>query len=109
MIPARPRSDSSVMSTRPPRYVSMARRDPFAAEVGHEAVDSDSPEIGGTGTDRTASRTIADDDSLFEADIDRLGTAGVTKGCNTPDNTRLCPTGNITRGQLAASLRRALG
>ena len=34
-----------------------------------------------------------DDDSVFEGDIDRLGTAGVTKGCNPPTNDRYCPMG----------------
>ena len=52
---------------------------------------------------------IDDDDSIFEADIDRLGTAGVTKGCNPPANDRYCPTANVTRGQMAAFLHRALG
>jgi len=52
---------------------------------------------------------IDDDDSIFEADIDRLGTAGVTKGCNPPTNDRYCPTNNVTRGQMAAFLHRALG
>lgn len=50
-----------------------------------------------------------DDSSIFEADIDRLGTAGVTRGCNPPSNTRYCPSGNVTRGQMAAFLHRALG
>jgi len=50
-----------------------------------------------------------DDDSIFETDIDRLGTAGVTKGCNPPVNDRHCPAGNVTRGQMAAFLHRALG
>jgi hypothetical protein len=50
-----------------------------------------------------------DDDSIFEGDIDRLGTAGVTKGCNPSEgNTRFCPTGYVTRGQMAAFLHRAL-
>ena len=52
---------------------------------------------------------IDDDDSIFEADIDRLGTAGVTRGCNPPTNDRYCPKGNVTRGQMAAFLHRALG
>jgi len=52
---------------------------------------------------------IDDDRSIFEADIDRLGTAGVTKGCNPPTNTRFCPTQSVTRGQMAAFLHRALG
>jgi hypothetical protein len=50
-----------------------------------------------------------DDDSIFEGDIDRLGTAGVTKGCNPPTNDRYCPSGNVTRGQMSAFLHRALG
>lgn len=49
-----------------------------------------------------------DDGSTFEADIDKLGTAGVTKGCNPPSNTEYCPNDFVTRGQMAAFLRRAL-
>ena len=52
---------------------------------------------------------VDDNDSIFETDIDRLGTAGVTKGCNPPTNDRYCPNGNVTRGQMAAFLHRALG
>lgn len=50
-----------------------------------------------------------DDDSVFEADIDKLGTAGVTRGCNPPTNDRFCPNDSVTRGQMAAFLHRALG
>ena len=49
-----------------------------------------------------------DDNSIFEDDIDRLATAGVTIGCNPPANTNFCPLGNVTREQMAAFLRRAL-
>jgi hypothetical protein len=53
---------------------------------------------------------IDDDDSIFEHDIDCLGTAGVTKGCNPAEgNTKFCPKGDVTRGQMAAFLHRALG
>ena len=52
---------------------------------------------------------IDDDDSIFEDNIDRLGTAGVTRGCNPPVNDRFCPDGKVTRGQMAAFLNRALG
>jgi hypothetical protein len=52
---------------------------------------------------------IDDDDSIFEGDIDKLGTAGVTKGCNPPTNNRYCPNNVVTRGQMAAFLHRALG
>jgi hypothetical protein len=52
---------------------------------------------------------VDDDGSIFEADIDKLATAGVTHGCNPPVNDRFCPTFNVTRGQMAAFLHRALG
>ncbi len=50
-----------------------------------------------------------DDGSVFEDDIDRLATAGITKGCNPPDNDRYCPDDPVTRGQMAAFLVRAFG
>ncbi len=51
---------------------------------------------------------IDDDSSIFENDIDKLRTAGVTRGCNPPANDRFCPNDLVTRGQMAAFLRRAL-
>jgi hypothetical protein len=50
-----------------------------------------------------------DDNSIFEGAIDKLATAGVTKGCNPPANTKFCPDAHVTRGQMAAFLVRALG
>lgn len=50
-----------------------------------------------------------DNASVFEADIDRLAAAGVTKGCNPPINDRFCPDRTVTRGQVAALLVRAFG
>ncbi|MDH4307678.1 MAG: hypothetical protein OEX04_09385 [Acidimicrobiia bacterium] len=49
-----------------------------------------------------------DDGSIFEVDINRLATAGVTRGCNPPSNDLYCPDEAVTRGQMAAFLRRAL-
>ncbi|MDH4118860.1 MAG: thiol-activated cytolysin family protein [Acidimicrobiia bacterium] len=49
-----------------------------------------------------------DDGSVFEADIDRLGAEGVTKGCNPPMNDQFCPEASVTRGQMASFLTRAL-
>jgi hypothetical protein len=51
---------------------------------------------------------IDDNGNTFEGDIDRLGTAGVTRGCNPPANTQYCPNEDVTREQMAAFLRRAL-
>jgi hypothetical protein len=52
---------------------------------------------------------VDDDDSIFEADIEKLAAAGITKGCNPPVNDRFCPNEFVTRGQMAAFLKRALG
>ncbi|MEA2000302.1 MAG: S-layer homology domain-containing protein [Actinomycetota bacterium] len=53
---------------------------------------------GGTFTD--------DEDSIFEADIEWLAGAGVTAGCNPPTNDNFCPDDSVTRGQMAAFMRR---
>ena len=50
-----------------------------------------------------------DDGSIFESDIDKLATTGVTRGCNPPVNDSYCPTSPVTRGQMAAFLVRAMG
>lgn len=60
-------------------------------------------------TDDGGGDLFDDDGSTFENDIDKLGTAGVTKGCNPPENTEFCPDDFVTRGQMAAFLHRALG
>jgi hypothetical protein len=49
---------------------------------------------------------VDDDDSVFEADINWLSTSGVTAGCNPPTNDRFCPDDAVTRGQMAAFMRR---
>ena len=49
-----------------------------------------------------------DNNSIFEADINALAVAGITKGCNPPVNDRFCPDETVTRGQMAAFLNRAL-
>lgn len=49
-----------------------------------------------------------DDASVFERDIDRLATAGITKGCNPPANTNYCPNRLLTRAEMSSFLARAL-
>ncbi len=51
---------------------------------------------------------VDDNGSVFESDIDRLRTAGVTSGCNPPTNDRYCPTDDVRRDQMASLLARAL-
>ncbi|MDJ0954465.1 MAG: S-layer homology domain-containing protein [Acidimicrobiia bacterium] len=59
-------------------------------------------------TDNGGSNTFIDDDgSIFENDIAKLATAGITKGCNPPANTEFCPYSAVTREQMAAFLHRA--
>ncbi|MEA2003208.1 MAG: PQQ-dependent sugar dehydrogenase [Actinomycetota bacterium] len=50
-----------------------------------------------------------DDGDVFEDDINKLATAGVTKGCNPPANTEYCPFDRVSREQMAAFLVRAYG
>lgn len=51
---------------------------------------------------------VDDDGSVFEDDIERLAGAGITQGCNPPENDRFCPDDYVTRGQMAAFMHRAL-
>jgi hypothetical protein len=50
-----------------------------------------------------------DDGSTFENDINRLASAGITKGCNPPENDQYCPDDPVSREQMAAFIVRALG
>jgi hypothetical protein len=52
---------------------------------------------------------FSDDDGVFGADIAALAAAGVTRGCDPPANSRFCPDRAVTRGEMAAFLRRAIG
>jgi hypothetical protein len=61
-------------------------------------------------TDDGGGNLFGDDDtSIFENDIDKLATAGITLGCNPPANTNFCPAKTVTRGQMSAFLHRAEG
>lgn len=61
------------------------------------------------GLDEGASDNLFVDDNghLFEAEINMLATAGITRGCNPPTNDRFCPESFVTRGQMAAFFHRA--
>jgi hypothetical protein len=49
------------------------------------------------------------DASPFVGDIEWLADAGVTRGCNPPDNDRFCPKDYVTREQMAAFMHRQAG
>lgn len=51
---------------------------------------------------------VDDAKSMFQDEINRVAHADVTRGCNPPTNDRFCPKEFVTRGQLAAFLKRAL-
>lgn len=62
---------------------------------------------GGGGVPPIEPDTFADDDdSIFEQDIEWMVAEGITNGCGP---ARFCPDAEVTRGQLAAFLVRALG
>ncbi|MGD2052144.1 MAG: S-layer homology domain-containing protein, partial [Acidimicrobiia bacterium] len=46
--------------------------------------------------------------SVHAADIDAIAAAGITYGCNPPDNDRYCPRDAVTREQMASFLSRGL-
>jgi hypothetical protein len=52
---------------------------------------------------------IDDTNSIFENDINAIAEVGITKGCNPPADDRFCPSDTVSRGAMAAFLRRALG
>jgi hypothetical protein len=66
--------------------------------------------LGGPAYSELHSVAFADvaDDSLFSGEIAWLGLAEISKGCDPPANDNFCPDDNVTRGQMAAFLVRAL-
>jgi hypothetical protein len=46
--------------------------------------------------------------SVHEASINSIAVAGITAGCNPPTNDNYCPGRQITRGEMASMLARAL-
>ena len=55
----------------------------------------------------SGSGTFVDDDgNIHEGNIEAVAAPRITRGCNPPDNDEYCPSSDITRGQMAAFLRR---
>lgn len=58
----------------------------------------------------SAADAFGDDGSnVHHSAINLIAAAGITKGCNPPENTSFCPDERVTRGQMASFLGRALG
>ncbi|MEA2022939.1 MAG: M23 family metallopeptidase, partial [Actinomycetota bacterium] len=51
---------------------------------------------------------LDDEGNVHEANIDIIAGLGITKGCNPPANDEYCPLREITRGEMAAFIRRLL-
>lgn len=86
------------------------RVDPSALYVNIETDANPSGEIRGQVEPLDVpedSRFVDTADSVHAVNIDLIAAAGITRGCNPPDNTEYCPQSSITRGQMAAFLRRA--
>ncbi len=65
--------------------------------------------VRGFGVAPSAVDAFADDTGLVhEADINAIAAAGITFGCNPPANDQFCPTGLVTRAQMASFLTRAM-
>jgi hypothetical protein len=50
--------------------------------------------------------TDVPDSNQFHNSIDWMKDNNITVGCNPPANTRYCPSDNVTRGQMAAFMKR---
>lgn len=70
-----------------------------------EAIDAYSYLIQAAGGD-LHDQFVDDDDSKHEADIEKIYAAGITVGCNPPENTKFCPEDWVSRGQMSAFIRR---
>ena len=46
--------------------------------------------------------------SIFEGAINKIAEVGITNGCNPPVNDEFCPPDKVTRGQMAAFIKRAV-
>ena len=82
--------------------VVAAHTDGFTVEI---AGDGPRP----PGTAATGAFTDVPADHIFANAIFALAGAGITIGCNPPENTRFCPDDFFTRGHMAAFITRAVG
>ena len=82
---------------------------PINNKIFFDSLAAGPERIGCNDRPQASGRFFDDDDSVFEAAIERLAASGITEGCNPPVNDRFCPDDSVTRGQMAAFLKRALG
>jgi hypothetical protein len=59
--------------------------------------------------ERDSGTFVDDDGNIHEPNIEAIAAAGITNGCNPPDNDRFCPDRDVSRAEMAAFLIRAMG
>lgn len=93
------------MGCNPPSNTRFCPNDPVSrdqmAAFMTRAMDATATSSAGSFTDVPWSHT-------FRRDINQLATAGVTRGCNPPTNSRYCPDAPVTREQMASFLARGV-
>jgi plastocyanin len=67
------------------------------------------PQAGGASGLPPGGTFIDDDGHIFEGAIEAIAAEGITKGCNPPVNDKFCPNDEVTRGEMAVFLVRAMG
>lgn len=55
-----------------------------------------------------AGRFADDNGNVHKQHIERIAAAGLTHGCNPPDNTHYCPDKSVTRAQAASFFARLI-
>jgi Polysaccharide lyase 14/S-layer homology domain len=88
-------------------YYGGTATSPQRNEIFFDSLAAGPERIGCNDNSKSSGTFFDDDGSIFEADIEKLAASGITKGCNPPANDRFCPEDPVTRGQMAAFLRRA--
>jgi hypothetical protein len=78
----------------------------FAAFVVLSTVSLAAPAVAGGATLPPGGTFVDDDGSIHEAMIEAIAAVGITRGC-MPDGRYFCPSEAVTRGQMAAFLKRA--
>lgn len=98
---------STADSTRPIREFQTKRVNTQFDEIscaGFRPTDAQAAQYG-----RYAVDSFRDDDaSMFENEIENIASKGITRGCNPPTNDLFCPDDPVTRGQMAAFIRRTI-
>ena len=110
-------------ATQPGAEVAIEPADVDFASPGHQARVFNGSEVAVTVTSPDGSRSRVyrvqisappqgrftdDDGSVHAGAIDAVAAAGIVAGCNPPDSDRFCPSGPVTRAEMATFLVRAL-